>query len=171
MNHKYKCNQFVQVRDWPKKGNCTDAVIISCINPGKRYQVYHDYSKLISHIIPEKQIIGFAKGDPYNGFYENDGSAVGNPNFNPPLDLNRKIPIKITISDNVNNPKHYNSDKIRCVHCSKPIECIDISKHFGFALGNCIKYIWRESLKNAPIEDLKKASWYLTHEIQERRRK
>ena len=39
------------------------------------------------------------------------------------------------------NPNHYKS------HPSG-IECIQITEHFNFCLGNAIKYIWRAGLKN-----------------------
>lgn len=59
----------------------------------------------------------------------------------------------------VNHPKHYNE------HPSG-VECITIAEHFGFCLGNAIKYIWRAGLKSAnALEDLKKARWYLDREI------
>jgi hypothetical protein len=35
-------------------------------------------------------------------------------------------------------------------------------------LGNAVKYIWRADLKGNPIEDLKKAVWYLEREISRR---
>lgn len=35
----------------------------------------------------------------------------------------------------------------------------------GFTLGNAVKYICRAGKKTAAIEDLKKARWYLDHEI------
>jgi len=35
----------------------------------------------------------------------------------------------------------------------------------NFCLGNAIKYIWRAGKKGQPIEDLKKAKWYLDREI------
>jgi hypothetical protein len=38
----------------------------------------------------------------------------------------------------------------------------------GFNLGNAIKYIWRADLKNDAIEDLKKARWYISREIDRR---
>lgn len=60
--------------------------------------------------------------------------------------------------DNVNNPKHYTS------HPSG-IECIQITEHMNFNLGNAMKYIWRNEGKNG-IEDLKKAAWYINREIQ-----
>jgi len=62
-------------------------------------------------------------------------------------------------SDMVNNPAHYNS------HPSG-VECIAITKHMNFCLGNALKYIWRAGLKNDKVEDLKKAIWYLQTEIE-----
>jgi len=63
-------------------------------------------------------------------------------------------------SDNVDHPKHYNS------HPSG-VECITVTEHMGFNLGNAMKYIWRADLKNG-IEDLKKAKWYIEREIVKR---
>lgn len=45
------------------------------------------------------------------------------------------------------------------------VECIDVTEHMGFCLGNAVKYIWRVGLKGDAIEDLKKARWYLDREI------
>lgn len=63
--------------------------------------------------------------------------------------------------DAVNHPRHYTS------HPSG-IECIDVTRHMGFNLGNAMKYIWRADLKNDAIEDLRKAMWYLNDEIKKR---
>lgn len=61
--------------------------------------------------------------------------------------------------DHINHPPHYTS------HPSG-IECIQITEHMNFNLGNAIKYIWRAGLKDEyAIEDLKKAAWYLDREI------
>ncbi|MDP3768299.1 MAG: DUF3310 domain-containing protein [Dehalococcoidia bacterium] len=60
--------------------------------------------------------------------------------------------------DAVNHPPHYN------MHPSG-VECVDIAEHYGFNLGNAIKYIWRAGLKGGLVEDLKKARWYLEREI------
>ncbi|MFK4824825.1 DUF3310 domain-containing protein [Paenochrobactrum sp. BZR 588] len=68
------------------------------------------------------------------------------------------------MSDPVNNPKHYNS------HPSG-VECITITEHMGFNLGNAMKYIWRADLKNDAMEDLKKAHWYIERELALRARK
>ncbi len=63
--------------------------------------------------------------------------------------------------DPVNKPKHYRQ------HPSG-VECIQITEHMSFTLGNAIKYIWRADLKNG-IEDLEKAKWYLEREIEKRK--
>jgi Ribonuclease G/E len=62
------------------------------------------------------------------------------------------------MADNVNKPKHYR------MHPSG-IECIQITEHMKFNLGNAMKYIWRSDLKDAKVEDLQKAIWYLNREI------
>ena len=63
--------------------------------------------------------------------------------------------------DMVNHPPHYTA------HPSG-VECIQITEHMGFCLGNAMKYIWRADLKNDDIEDLKKAVWYIEREIARR---
>jgi hypothetical protein len=60
--------------------------------------------------------------------------------------------------DPVNHPVHYTD------HPSG-IECIQITEHMNFNLGNAIKYIWRAALKGKQMEDLKKAAWYVNREI------
>jgi len=63
-------------------------------------------------------------------------------------------------SDNINHPPHYTN------HPSG-IECIQITEHMNFCCGNAIKYIWRAGLKStSPLEDLRKAKWYITREIE-----
>lgn len=63
--------------------------------------------------------------------------------------------------DSVSHPKHYTQ------HPSG-VECIDVTEHMGFNLGNAVKYIWRCDLKRDAVEDLKKAKWYIEREIQRR---
>ena len=65
------------------------------------------------------------------------------------------------MTDLINKPPHYTN------HPSG-IECIQITEHMGFNLGNAIKYVWRADLKNDAIEDLRKARWYIEREIQKR---
>jgi len=62
--------------------------------------------------------------------------------------------------DIVNHPPHYTS------HPSG-IECIQITEHMSFLMGNAMKYLWRADLKNG-VEDLEKAAWYIQREIEKR---
>lgn len=64
--------------------------------------------------------------------------------------------------DNVNHPSHY------CGHPSG-IECIEITRHHDFAIGNAIKYLWRAGLKDSDneVQDLKKAVWYIQDKIKQ----
>jgi hypothetical protein len=62
--------------------------------------------------------------------------------------------------DPVNHPIHYNS------HPSG-VECIQITEHMSFTIGNAVKYLWRADLKNG-VEDLRKAAWYIQREIERR---
>ena len=71
---------------------------------------------------------------------------------------------QLGIDDSVNHPKHYNSGKALC-KCGRPIECIDITRHNNFNVGNAIKYLWRTEHKGG-IEDLRKAIWYINDEIE-----
>lgn len=66
--------------------------------------------------------------------------------------------------DYVNHPPHYTNSDAICAACSAPIECIDVTRHLNFNVGNAIKYLWRYKLKNGK-EDLKKAIWYIQDEI------
>ena len=66
------------------------------------------------------------------------------------------------VTNTVNHPAHYKS--------ASGLESIDVIEGFGlgFRLGNVVKYILRAEKKGAPIEDLKKARWYLDREITKR---
>ena len=50
--------------------------------------------------------------------------------------------------DNVNHPAHYTSDP-------SGVECIQITRHRNFNVGNAIKYLWRAGLKEDPAMDRK----------------
>lgn len=70
--------------------------------------------------------------------------------------------------DMVNHPPHYTS------HPSG-IECITITRHYCFSVGNAIKYLWRAGLKKdislkdkqKEIEDLEKSIWYINDRIKQ----
>ncbi len=65
------------------------------------------------------------------------------------------------MKNNIDHPSHYNKGKI---------EIIDAIEdwNLGFHEGNIIKYIARHNHKGKPIEDLRKAKWYLERLIQQR---
>ena len=66
--------------------------------------------------------------------------------------------------DNVNHPPHYRAGGI------ETIDFIE-AKDLNYRLGNVVKYVSRAGKKASdPIEDLKKAAWYLEREISARER-
>jgi hypothetical protein len=67
--------------------------------------------------------------------------------------------IEKNMHDAVNHPKHYTA------HPSG-VECIQITRHMNFCLGNAMKYIWRAGLKGDAVEDLRKAVFYIQQEIE-----
>ena len=79
---------------------------------------------------------------------------LNQPLGSPPLN-------SLAAPDMVDHPPHYKA------HASG-VECIEITEHFGFCLGNALKYIWRSDEKGKTIEDLKKARWYIDREITRR---
>lgn len=76
-----------------------------------------------------------------------------------------------SVEDRVGHPSYYTS------HPSG-VECIDITRHYCFDIGNAIKYLWRAGLKkeegisnrDKEIEDLEKAIWYIKDHIESLRK-
>ena len=71
--------------------------------------------------------------------------------------------------DVVNSPPHYKTggiEAIEGIEASMPPEA-----YAGYLKGNIMKYMWRYERKGKPIEDLKKARWYLDRLIGLRERK
>jgi hypothetical protein len=58
----------------------------------------------------------------------------------------------------INHPDHYNHGKI------ETIVAID-DWDLDFCLGNAVKYIARAGHKGKPLDDLRKALWYIQHKI------
>jgi hypothetical protein len=76
-------------------------------------------------------------------------------------DTHPKPEVENPVNDPVNSPSHYTA--------YKGLEIIDLTEQMNFNRGNAVKYIARAGLKNptrdAEIEDLKKARWYIDREI------
>lgn len=65
------------------------------------------------------------------------------------------------MTDNINHPTHYQANGLEA------IQIIDAFFTNNFNLGNVFKYISRAGKKGDYIEDLKKAAFYLNHEIEQ----
>ena len=62
------------------------------------------------------------------------------------------------VTDIINHPDYYKAD-----FPPVEIECIDITRHLPFTVGNAFKYLWRAGRKDSEktLEDARKALWYL----------
>lgn len=94
---------------------------------------------------------------PESGCYESDVPIAA-------IERNYAILFGKSEEDPVNRPSHYTSGGIECIDALEasmtPIE------YAGFLKGQVFKYIWRYRLKGKPVEDLKKARYYLDRLIQ-----
>lgn len=66
---------------------------------------------------------------------------------------------KTSYKEAVDHPKHYNVGKIEVIDAIEEWGC-------GFCDGNVIKYVARHKHKENPVQDLKKAKWYLERLIE-----
>lgn len=73
---------------------------------------------------------------------------------------NKQEMSSLQANDPVNHPSHYTS------HPSG-VEAIEITRYMSFNLGNAMKYLWRNGLKDGQpaVQDLEKAVWYIQDEI------
>ena len=61
--------------------------------------------------------------------------------------------------DNVEHPYHYTQGDIECIDAIRA--SMSTEAFTGFLKGNALKYLWRYENKEKPVEDLKKAQWYV----------
>lgn len=61
--------------------------------------------------------------------------------------------------DNVERPAHYNQGSIECIDYIK--EVLGPTGFAAYCHGNMLKYQHRYRHKGRPLEDMKKAEWYL----------
>ena len=85
-----------------------------------------------------------------------DWKQIGLFSSNTPV--TPKIRMEGDRGDAVNHPAHYKVGGI------ETIDFIE-AKKLGYNLGNVVKYITRADHKDNKLEDLRKAQWYLTREI------
>lgn len=61
--------------------------------------------------------------------------------------------------DMVNHPPHYTQGKVECIDAIE--SSMDPVEYEGYLKGQVLKYMWRFEKKGNPVEDLKKARYYL----------
>ena len=71
----------------------------------------------------------------------------------------------IETDDPVNQPSHYKQGNRETIEVIKDYMTDD--EFVGYLKGNVIKYVGRFKFKGNPLQDLKKASWYLNKLIKE----
>jgi len=67
--------------------------------------------------------------------------------------------------DSVNHPTHYGNGEIECIDYMK--DNMDPVMFMGYLEGNAKKYLHRYRYKEKPLQDLRKAQWYLDRLIEE----
>lgn len=87
-----------------------------------------------------------------------DGSTMELGIADKSIAVSSKKREKCTFGSLVDSPAHYQG---------KTLEAIDVIDDFelNFNLGNAVKYILRAGFKDNYVQDLKKAAWYIDHEI------
>ncbi len=68
--------------------------------------------------------------------------------------------------DRVNSPSHYTSGKTEVIDIIEDAVQHAPSNIYGMLQGQVLKYMLRCWLKDNPLEDLKKAQWYLSRLIE-----
>ncbi|MGN8689848.1 DUF3310 domain-containing protein [Atopobiaceae bacterium HCP3S3_F7] len=72
------------------------------------------------------------------------------------------------MNNNVSHPAHYTQGPVHPA-CGEVVECITITEHHNYNVGNAIKYLWRADHKADALEDLAKAAQYIQFEIDRRK--
>lgn len=69
------------------------------------------------------------------------------------------------MTDNVAHPSHYTQGEIECIDAMRA--ALTHEEFIGYLRANVLKYLWRYDCKGAPVQDLRKAEWYLRRLIGE----
>ena len=81
-------------------------------------------------------------------------------------EVNNNKPSKSEVTDAVNHPSHYQG-KYEAINIIEDA-CKSCPSDMAFSYGNAIKYLLRAYKKHeSPVEDLKKATWYINRIISE----
>ena len=96
---------------------------------------------------------GVITGSGLPGGLGSDHINFGDPGFVPK-------------DDRVNSPSHYTSGKTEVIDVIEDAVKTAPSAIYGMLQGQVLKYMLRVWLKDNPLEDLKKAEWYLKRLIE-----
>lgn len=88
------------------------------------------------------------------GQYQPDQASQPFPSL-----IGEQVDSKSKDTDSVNKPAHYTAGKVECIDAIEAALGPDGSN--AFLRGQVLKYVWRMELKTNPLEDAKKAEWYL----------
>ena len=67
--------------------------------------------------------------------------------------------------DMVDQPPHYTAGGVECIEAIKA--AMTREAYTGYLKGAALKYMWRYEKKINPVEDLRKARWYLNKLLEE----
>ena len=85
----------------------------------------------------------------------------GGPAKNPTRARNSIKPTGFIPDDRVNSPSHYTSGRMEAIDIIEDAISTAPTPGKGFLQAQVLKYILRLWLKDSPVEDAKKAEWYL----------
>lgn len=71
-----------------------------------------------------------------------------------------------SVNDSVNHPSHYTNRKMEAIDIIEMIIETEKNSKVAYNMSNVLKYLLRFRDKGKPIEDLKKAQWYLNRMIE-----
>lgn len=83
----------------------------------------------------------------------------------PWTDKGFKYPKMEINNDAVNHPNHYTNRSMEAIDIIEMIIDIEKNPKVSYAMSNVLKYMLRFRAKGKPIEDMKKARWYLDRMI------
>mgnify|MGYP004506932483 CR=1 FL=1 len=102
-----------------------------------------------------------------NPIYEDYGNVISDRVCNQIIsEGNKNILSKSEVIETVNHPSHYQG-KYEAIDIIEDA-CKSCPADMAFSYGNAIKYLLRAYKKHeSPVEDLKKATWYINRIISE----
>lgn len=134
---------------------------MKCLNRGLKIIQIGNFMGKMKQMAVQLAEATFWKNEAFRTQQQVNTNALGAKNVGVGAEVPAQLVPRGNLHQPVEHPRHYTN------HPSG-VECIQITEHMGFNLGNAVKYIWRCDLKQDDIEDLRKAKWYIEREITRR---